>query len=57
MLTGIQKLHKTVKKKKKSNLTRNVLSSVGDVNVIEAGGEGNILNAAASIFVVFARHL
>lgn len=39
------------------DLTGDVLSSVRDVDVIQAGGEGNVLHAAAAIFVVFAGHL
>lgn len=39
------------------DLTGDVLSSVRDVDVVQAGGEGNVLHAAAAIFVVFAGHL
>ena len=37
--------------------TWDVLSSVGDVDVIQTGAEGDVLHAAAAIFVVFAGHL
>lgn len=39
------------------DLTGDVLASVRDVDVVQAGGEGNVLHAAAAIFVVFAGHL
>lgn len=42
---------------RRRQLTGDVFSTVGDVHVVEAGGEGNVLHAAAAIFVVFARHL
>lgn len=34
-----------------------MLAAVGDVDVVEAGREGDVLHAAAAIFVVLARHL
>ena len=34
-----------------------MLSSVGDVDVVEAGCEGDVLHAAAAVLVVFTRHL
>lgn len=39
------------------DLTGDVLFSVGDVDVVEAGRVGNVLDATAAIFVVLARHL
>lgn len=34
-----------------------MLATVGDVDVVEARRERNVLHAAAAVFVVFARHL
>lgn len=34
-----------------------MLAAVGDVDVVEAGREGNVLHAAAAVLVVLARHL
>lgn len=42
---------------RKRQLTGDVFSTVGDVHVVEASSEGNVLHAAAAVFVVLARHL
>lgn len=38
-------------------LTGNVLSSIENIDVVEAWRERDVLHTAAAIFVVFARHL
>lgn len=48
---------RSIRRLTNDDLTGDVLSSVRDVDVIQAGGEGNVLHAAAAIFVVFAGHL
>lgn len=48
---------RTCDSRPKRALTGDVLAPVGDVDVVEAGGEGHVLHAAAAVFVVLARHL